>query len=118
MKILGIDPGLATVGYGVIDYIDNNKISLIDCGIISTDANTPFPERLRQIEQGIIELIDSFMPNAVAFEELFFNKNVKTALQVAHARGRPRPARAGSITSVCSTMTCSGSAGRLQRAWA
>ena len=87
MKILGIDPGLATVGYGVIDYIDNNKISLIDCGIISTDANTPFPERLRQIEQGIIELIDSFMPNAVAFEELFFNKNVKTALQVAHARG-------------------------------
>ena len=87
MVILGIDPGLATVGYGVINFTDNSNIELIDCGIISTEATTPFTERLKQISDGVIELIDTFKPEAIAFEELFFNKNVKTALQVAHARG-------------------------------
>lgn len=87
MRVLGIDPGLATVGYGVIDFIGNREIKLVDFGIIDTKPNVPFPRRLKQIYDGIARLIDIFAPEAVAFEELFFNKNVKTAIDVAQARG-------------------------------
>lgn len=86
MVILGIDPGLATVGYGVIDY-KNSRYTLIDYGTILTPAGMQLSERLDIIYDGMIHLIDRFQPEAVAFEELFFAKNVKTGIAVAHARG-------------------------------
>ena len=87
MIVLGIDPGLAIVGYGVISFSGNRELKLIDYGTIQTKAGTPFAERLSQIADGMDELIDRFQPDAVAFEELFFNTNIKTAIQVAQARG-------------------------------
>ncbi len=87
MIVLGIDPGLATVGYGVVNCDEKTKLSLIDYGTILTEAKEQFPIRLRQIHQGIGQLIDMFKPDCVAFEELFFNKNVTTAINVAQARG-------------------------------
>lgn len=86
MVILGIDPGLATVGYGVITY-DKVKMTLVDYGTIETPAGLKLPERLDMIYSSMLVLIDKFSPDAVAFEELFFAKNVKTGIAVAHARG-------------------------------
>ena len=86
MVILGIDPGLATVGYGVIEY-DGNKMALIDYGTIETPAGMKLPERLDIIYDSMTALIDRFQPEDIAFEELFFAKNVKTGIAVAHARG-------------------------------
>ncbi len=86
MIILGIDPGYAIVGYGVIEYT-GNKFKVLAYGSIETKAGTDFTERLIKINKGIEELIKRFSPDAVAVEELFFNKNTKTALKVAHARG-------------------------------
>jgi crossover junction endodeoxyribonuclease RuvC len=87
MVVLGIDPGLAIVGYGVVECGDNMKLRLIDFGTILTEAGEEFPRRLLQISQGMERLIDMYAPDSVAFEELFFNKNVKTAIIVAQARG-------------------------------
>ena len=87
MIIMGIDPGLATVGYGVIECDSRQNLSLIDYGTILTKAGIALSTRLLHIYNGIITLYDNFKPEAVAFEELFFNKNVKTAISVAQARG-------------------------------
>ncbi len=86
MIILGIDPGLATIGYGVISY-ENSKSKVIDYGIISTPKFEGLPQRLVMIEEGVTELISRYNPDEVAVEELFFAKNVTTAINVAHARG-------------------------------
>lgn len=86
MRILGIDPGLATVGYGIID-VEGNSFKAIDYGIITTDANLDLPNRLERIYNLLIELINKYQPVDLAIEELFFNKNVKTAITVGHARG-------------------------------
>lgn len=86
MVILGIDPGLAIVGYGLINF-DNVKMKLIDYGAILTPAGMKIPERLDIIYDTMTELITKYKPDAVAFEELFFAKNVKTAIAVAQARG-------------------------------
>ncbi len=86
MVILGIDPGIAIVGYGVIDYTDM-KMRLIDYGAILTPAGMKIPERLDIIFDSMTEIIEKFRPDAIAFEELFFAKNVKTAITVAQARG-------------------------------
>ena len=86
MIILGIDPGLAIIGYGVIKY-DGRKMTIVDYGTITTEAGVPLPRRLSSIYDSMASLIDKFKPDAIAFEELFFNKNVKTALTVGHARG-------------------------------
>ncbi|MDL2237925.1 crossover junction endodeoxyribonuclease RuvC [Christensenellaceae bacterium OttesenSCG-928-K19] len=87
MIVLGIDPGLATVGYGVVHCDEKSKLKLVDYGTILTAAGEEFPLRLVQIAEGIGRLIDMFSPDCMAFEELFFNKNVKTAINVAQARG-------------------------------
>ena len=87
MIVLGIDPGLATVGYGVIKFENNKDITLIDYGIISTKPDVPFARRLKLIADGILTLYDNFKPDAIAFEELFFNTNTTTAIPVAEARG-------------------------------
>ena len=86
MIILGIDPGVATTGVGVIRYI-GSKFTLIYYGIISTPANTALPIRLEQIQKELTTIISTYNPDAVAIEDIFFHKNVKTAINVAQARG-------------------------------
>lgn len=84
--IFGIDPGIAIVGYGVIDYT-GNKFKVLDYGAVITEPKDIFPIRLKQVYEGLTELLDKYKPDAVAIEELFFNKNVKTAITVGQARG-------------------------------
>ena len=86
MIILGIDPGLATLGYGVIEA-DNQKRRLIQFGTLTTPAGQPMPQRLRAIFQGMNQLMDIYRPDDVAFEELFFSKNITTGMAVSAARG-------------------------------
>lgn len=86
MIILGIDPGIALVGYGVIDY-DGNHLRCLEYGCISTPAGTPLPDRLLIIAKEMDQIIDQFQPDEVSFEELFFYHNQKTAIMVAQARG-------------------------------
>lgn len=86
MIILGIDPGIAIVGYGVIKY-ENSKFKVLDYGVLTTPAGMSFPDRLKSVYDSLIVLIERFKPDAVAIEELFFNKNVKTAITVGQARG-------------------------------
>lgn len=86
MIILGIDPGYAILGYGLISY-DRGKISVIDYGVVETKADRTFPERLEILHRGTKLLIEKFRPDHIAFEELFFNHNAKTAIQVAAGRG-------------------------------
>jgi crossover junction endodeoxyribonuclease RuvC len=86
MIILGIDPGYATVGYGVIKK-EGSKISAVAFGVIKTGAKVSFPKRLLEIAGGIDEIIKKYKPEAVAIEKLFFFKNQKTAIDVGQARG-------------------------------
>ena len=86
MIILGIDPGLATLGYGVIEA-DNQNRRLIQFGTLTTPAGQPMPQRLRAIFQGMNQLMDIYQPEDVAFEELFFSKNITTGMAVSAARG-------------------------------
>jgi len=86
MIILGIDPGLATIGYGVINK-ENQNISLVDYGIISTAADMPLPKRLSVIYRDMQEIINTHRPQSIAYEELFFYRNVTTAIDVGQARG-------------------------------
>ena len=87
MIIVGFDPGLATLGYGVIKTDPKRKPEMIDYGIISTPKDQDLPTRLTTLEKGVKEIIEKFKPDEIAIEELFFAKNVKTAIAVAHARG-------------------------------
>lgn len=86
MRIIGIDPGFAITGYGIIDYI-GNKFSIVEVGVISTDSCLDLSDRLLCLSQGLDCLIDKYRPDAMAIEELFFNTNVKTAIKVGHGRG-------------------------------
>lgn len=86
MIILGIDPGIAIVGYGIIEY-KNNKFRVIDYGAITTPSTMNTNKRLERIYKGIDLLIKNYNIDEVGVEELFFNKNVKTAITVAQARG-------------------------------
>ena len=86
MVILGIDPGFAIVGFGVLQS-EGGKQTLQACGAITTPANTPLPTRLLQIENDMAQLIETFQPDAMAIEELFFTNNITTGIGVAQARG-------------------------------
>ena len=86
MRILGIDPGYGITGYSIIDYI-GNKFKLIASGAIKTEAKMSFPLRLSEIFTDLNKIIDEYLPDAISVEELFFNNNVKTAINVAQARG-------------------------------
>lgn len=86
MVILGIDPGYATVGYGVIEY-QRGKFRVLDYGAVTTPAGLDFSNRLQIIYEGICELCDRFKPDCMSVEELFFNTNITTGIQVGHARG-------------------------------
>jgi crossover junction endodeoxyribonuclease RuvC len=84
--ILGIDPGTAITGYGLVNEQDG-VLALVDCGVITTPSGQWLPERLQAIYQGLAEVIGQHQPAAAAVEELFFSRNVRTALSVGHARG-------------------------------
>ncbi len=87
MIIVGFDPGIATLGYGVIKTEKRLKPQMIDYGIVSTPKEENLAVRLAMLEKGIKQIIEKFKPDEIAVEELFFAKNVKTAISVAHARG-------------------------------
>ncbi len=86
MIILGIDPGIAIVGYGVIEKT-NRETKILDYGVITTNKDQTLPQRLELVYNGIVSLINKFKPDCVAIEELFFQNNQKTAIIVAEARG-------------------------------
>lgn len=86
MIILGIDPGYAIVGYGVLEY-NANRFKVLDFGAITTDAGTPFNIRLESIYDELTEIIERFHPQAMSVEKLFFNTNQKTVIDVGQARG-------------------------------
>ena len=86
MVILGIDPGLALLGWGVVEAV-GGRLKLLGYGVVETKAGTPQPQRLRAIQLGIRDVISIYKPDEIAFEELFFARNVTTALSVGAARG-------------------------------
>lgn len=86
MRILGIDPGIATIGFGVLDFA-RREYKLVNCGVITTPAHQSLSSRLEQIYDDMLELLALFKPDAVSIEELFFNTNITTGIAVAHGRG-------------------------------
>jgi crossover junction endodeoxyribonuclease RuvC len=84
--VLGIDPGTAITGYGLVRE-DEAGLTLVDYGVITTAAGQPLPERLQAIYQGLAQVAREHQPQQAAVEELFFSRNVRTALSVGHARG-------------------------------
>lgn len=86
MVILGIDPGIAIVGYGIVEC-NGNHFKTLDYGHIETSSKSLFPDRLKYVYEEMISLIEKHNPAELAIEELFFNKNVKTAIKVGQARG-------------------------------
>ena len=86
MRILGIDPGYAIVGWGVVDF-ENNRFRTVDFGAIRTKAGTDTVDRLEKIYDGINQIIEKYKPDHLAIEELFFNTNQTTGIVVAEARG-------------------------------
>lgn len=86
-RVIGLDPGLAIVGYGVIDYDGFNNKKVVDYGVINTPKHESFPTRLAIIYKAVTELIEKYKPDEIAAEELFFNTNITTGINVAHARG-------------------------------
>ncbi len=87
MIILGLDPGLATLGYGVIEKDNKGNSRAIDCGVILSPKDEGLPVRLAMLEEGLCKILDKYQPDEVAIEELFFSKNITTGIAVAHARG-------------------------------
>ncbi len=84
MRVLGIDPGLNIIGYGIIE---TNGFKVVDYGVITTPKTMPISERLFTIYKACCELMETFKPDEVAFEELFYNTNITTGIPVAEARG-------------------------------
>ncbi|MGI6215017.1 MAG: crossover junction endodeoxyribonuclease RuvC [Christensenellales bacterium] len=87
MRILGIDPGLAIMGYGIIDTDETQKMHLVDFGVLTTEAGVPFPLRLTSLDKQLKSILAEFKPDDIVFEQLFFNRNVTTAFTVGAARG-------------------------------
>ena len=86
LLVLGVDSGLANTGYGFVRAV-NSKFEMVDKGNIKTTAKTPSPERLKVISDALDGLVEQYQPQALAIEELFFSKNVTSALAVGEARG-------------------------------
>lgn len=87
MIILGIDPGIATLGFGVIEKDERGDFRPVDCGVVVTPKEESLPVRLAILEEGVQKVLEKFHPDEVAMEELFFSKNITTGIAVAHARG-------------------------------
>ncbi len=86
MRILGVDPGVATIGFGLVEA-HRASVRLLRYGVITTPAGLPLSSRLYQISQDMSQLLEQFRPQEMAVEELFFSKNITTGIAVAHGRG-------------------------------
>ncbi len=86
MRVLGIDPGLATMGWGVVDA-EGSRVSYVAAGVLTTPPEDSMPQRLLAIYTGTRDLLTLYRPDEIAFEELFFAKNITTGIAVGHARG-------------------------------
>ena len=86
MIILGLDPGFAITGYGLVESVSNH-LSIVKYGAITTPAGMPFTQRLMAIRNGLVDIISEYRPQCAAVEELFFNSNTTTAIKVAQGRG-------------------------------
>lgn len=84
---MGIDPGLANLGWGVIETSQGSEIELLGYGSITTTKKSGMPQRLDILYRGVCELIEKYSPGQVAVEDIFFSRNTKTAIKVAQARG-------------------------------
>jgi crossover junction endodeoxyribonuclease RuvC len=87
LKVLGVDPGTAATGYGVVALAGGGAVSLVECGVIRTDRQLPMPQRLRDIFDGLGEVMDRQDPDAVAVEGVFYGRNVRTTVALGQARG-------------------------------
>ncbi len=87
MRVLGIDPGLATTGYAVLELSNGRFPRVLEAGVIRTPADTPLPQRLHTLYEDTRRLLREYKPDALAIEELFFAQNRTTAMAVAQARG-------------------------------
>ena len=87
MLVLGVDPGTATTGYGVVRRDRAGSVQLVECGVVRTRARDPLPARLREIFEGVEELLARHQPDALAVESIFYAKNVRTTITLGHARG-------------------------------
>ena len=87
MIILGIDPGLATMGFGVVKKDERGGFSALDYGVVTTPKEETLPVRLSILERGVNAVLEKYRPDEIAFEELFFTKNITTGIAVAHGRG-------------------------------
>ena len=85
--LLGVDPGTAVTGFGVVRVNRRRQAELLECGVVRTSARAPLPVRLREIHEAICELLAQFSPVAVSVEDVFQGKNVRSALTLGHARG-------------------------------
>ncbi len=86
MRVLGIDPGYAIVGWGILDHT-GNRFTPVAFGAVTTEAGVPFDQRLRQVYEGVSEVIRTYQPEALAIEQLFYQHNQTTVIGVAEARG-------------------------------
>jgi crossover junction endodeoxyribonuclease RuvC len=85
--ILGIDPGTAVTGYGVVRKEGRNPLSLVECGVIRTKPRDELPQRLAEIHDGILDLIRRHKPTVMSIEDIFYARNVRTTVVLGHARG-------------------------------
>jgi crossover junction endodeoxyribonuclease RuvC len=86
-RVLGIDPGTAVTGYGLVVPAGGRVGQLLECGVLRTDARRPLPDRLRQVYEGVCELIERLEPTVLALEGVFYAKNVRTTVTLGHTRG-------------------------------
>src|SRR5919106_4736974 len=87
MIVLGIDPGTALTGYGVVRGEPFGPLALVECGVIRTSARDPLPVRLREIYEDVRDLLERHKPEALAVEDVFYSRNVRTTVVLGHARG-------------------------------
>ena len=87
MIVLGIDPGTAVTGYGVVARESGGAASLVECGVIRTDDTLALPSRLRTVHEGILDIIDRLKPARIAVEGVFYARNVRTTVTLGHTRG-------------------------------
>lgn len=87
MKILGVDPGTAATGYGVVVRGDGDADTLVECGVIRTDADAPLEDRLREIHEAMGDVLERHAPDIAAVEGVFYGKNVRTTVLLGHTRG-------------------------------
>ena len=87
MIILGVDPGTQVTGYGVVSGENASAMTLVECGVVRTQARDPLASRLREIHDGISDVIARHLPDVLSIEDVFYARNVKTTVTLGHARG-------------------------------